>query len=161
MSGVDYLAFHRSYRDSLMHSPKGTTWKKHKYVKKVNGRYIYDVDSAERDVRKDMDEVDRRIERGRNWDKYRTNVENEKLYDIETKQRQLDANAPIIERYQMDYAFGRPIHLALAAATDAMEEAVRKRGNEKLEISKFNKVKDKGLKLINDIISKISKKIKK
>lgn len=25
----------------LQHSPKGTTWKDHKYIKKVNGRYVY------------------------------------------------------------------------------------------------------------------------
>lgn len=29
------------YRDSLEHSYKGTTWKKHKYLAKRNGRYIY------------------------------------------------------------------------------------------------------------------------
>lgn len=29
------------FRDGLFHSYKGTTWKKHKYQKKVNGRYIY------------------------------------------------------------------------------------------------------------------------
>lgn len=27
--------------EELMHSAKGTTWKNHKYIKKVNGRYIY------------------------------------------------------------------------------------------------------------------------
>lgn len=27
--------------DHLEHSPKGTTWKDHKYIKKVNGRYVY------------------------------------------------------------------------------------------------------------------------
>lgn len=27
--------------EELMHSAKGTTWKNHKYLKKVNGRYIY------------------------------------------------------------------------------------------------------------------------
>lgn len=43
MSGIDYLAFRQSYRNSLMHSPKGTTWKNHKYIKKENGRYIYKV----------------------------------------------------------------------------------------------------------------------
>lgn len=26
----------------LQHSPKGTTWKDHKYIKKVNGRYVYE-----------------------------------------------------------------------------------------------------------------------
>lgn len=33
----------------LQHSPKGTTWKDHKYIKKVNGRYIYETisDSAD------------------------------------------------------------------------------------------------------------------
>lgn len=39
--GVDYLAFRQSYRNSLMHSPKGTTWKDHKYIKKIDGKYIY------------------------------------------------------------------------------------------------------------------------
>lgn len=27
--------------NDLLHSPKGTTWKDHKYIKKENGRYIY------------------------------------------------------------------------------------------------------------------------
>lgn len=29
-------------KDDLVHSAKGTTWKDHKYIKKVDGRYIYD-----------------------------------------------------------------------------------------------------------------------
>lgn len=42
MAGVDYLQFRQSYRNSLIHSPKGTTWKNHKYIKKIDGRYIYE-----------------------------------------------------------------------------------------------------------------------
>ena len=30
-------------KDDLVHSAKGTTWKDHKYIKKVDGRYIYDT----------------------------------------------------------------------------------------------------------------------
>lgn len=37
----DYLAFRQSYRNSLMHSPKGTTWKNHKYIRKDGKTYIY------------------------------------------------------------------------------------------------------------------------
>ena len=29
-------------KDYLAHSAKGTTWKDHKYIRKENGRYIYD-----------------------------------------------------------------------------------------------------------------------
>lgn len=29
--------------DHLEHSPKGSTWKKHKYLRKINGRYYYDI----------------------------------------------------------------------------------------------------------------------
>lgn len=62
--GVDYLVFRQTYRNSLMHSPKGTTWKDHKYIKIENGRYIYetaknkisrlskDVDIATKDTRR-------------------------------------------------------------------------------------------------------------
>ena len=34
----------RVYVDSLFHSAKGTTWKKHKYVRKEGDRYIYPED---------------------------------------------------------------------------------------------------------------------
>lgn len=52
MSGVDYLNFRQTYWNSLMHSPKGTTWKNHKYIKKVDGRYIYNLkDTAKKKVR--------------------------------------------------------------------------------------------------------------
>lgn len=35
-----------------MHSPKGTTWKNHKYIKIVNGRHIYDRESLHEDTEK-------------------------------------------------------------------------------------------------------------
>lgn len=35
----DYRAYSSS--NELMHSAKGTTWENHKYLKKVDGRYIY------------------------------------------------------------------------------------------------------------------------
>lgn len=35
----DYRAF--SHDEGIMHSPKGTTWKDHKYIKKINGVYYY------------------------------------------------------------------------------------------------------------------------
>lgn len=41
MPGPDYLQFRQSYRNSLIHSPKGTTWKNHKYLIKDGNRYIY------------------------------------------------------------------------------------------------------------------------
>lgn len=34
------------FRDGIIHSAKGSTWKKHKYIKKVNGRYIYSNSGA-------------------------------------------------------------------------------------------------------------------
>lgn len=33
--------FGLTYNNSFAHSPKGTTWKDHKYLKKDGGRYIY------------------------------------------------------------------------------------------------------------------------
>lgn len=61
MGGIDYLTFRQTYRNSLIHSPKGTTWKDHKYIRKENKRYIYKelskrVHSFARDVRDDMNE---------------------------------------------------------------------------------------------------------
>lgn len=55
MPGVDYLAFRQSYRNSLIHSPKGTTWKDHKYIKKENGRYIYSIKDKAKEV---IDHID-------------------------------------------------------------------------------------------------------
>lgn len=49
MPGSDYLQFKQTYRNSLIHSPKGTTWKDHKYIKKENGRYIYDARKIRQD----------------------------------------------------------------------------------------------------------------
>lgn len=52
-------------------SYKGTSWKKHKYVKKVKGRYYYDIDevideksdSFDRGVEDKVAKLDRKIER--------------------------------------------------------------------------------------------------
>lgn len=44
MSGIDYLQFKsymKSKRNELHHSAKGSTWKDHKYIKKVDGTYYY------------------------------------------------------------------------------------------------------------------------
>lgn len=35
--------------DDLIHSAKGTTWKKHKYIRIENGRYIYPNDKREKE----------------------------------------------------------------------------------------------------------------
>lgn len=32
----------------IMHSAKGTTWKKHKYIRIENGRYVYDTEKGNR-----------------------------------------------------------------------------------------------------------------
>lgn len=66
MTGVDYLAFRQSYRNSLMHSPKGTTWKKHKYIRKEEKRYIYKelqnkIHSVARNIRDDIKESEQSL----------------------------------------------------------------------------------------------------
>lgn len=62
MPGPDYLQF-KSYmknqRNDLQHSPKGTTWKKHKYIKKVNGRYVYDPIGGIKNHKPDPDALDK------------------------------------------------------------------------------------------------------
>lgn len=35
----------------LSHSAKGTTWKKHKYIKKENGRYVYNRSDREKNLK--------------------------------------------------------------------------------------------------------------
>lgn len=66
MTGVDYLAFRQSYRNSLIHSPKGTTWKKHKYIRKEEKRYIYKelqskIHSVARNIRDDIKESEQSL----------------------------------------------------------------------------------------------------
>lgn len=62
----DYLQFRQTYRNSLMHSPKGTTWKKHKYIRKEEKRYIYKelqnkIHSVARNIRDDIKESEQSL----------------------------------------------------------------------------------------------------
>lgn len=66
MSKPDYLQFRQSYRNSLIHSPKGTTWKNHKYIRKEEKRYIYrelqnKIHSVARDIRDDLKESEQSL----------------------------------------------------------------------------------------------------
>lgn len=45
MTRPDFRDF-SSHDEGIMHSPKGTTWKDHKYIKKVNGIYYYAKDKV-------------------------------------------------------------------------------------------------------------------
>lgn len=66
MPKPDYLQFRQSYRNSLIHSPKGTTWKKHKYIRKEEKRYIYKelqnkIHSVARNIRDDIKESEQSL----------------------------------------------------------------------------------------------------
>lgn len=66
MSRIDYLQFRQSCKNSLMHSPKGTTWKKHKYIRKEEKRYIYKelqnkIHSVAQDIRDDIKESEQSL----------------------------------------------------------------------------------------------------
>ena len=53
MPGPDWLQFKANteiQRNDIVHSPKGTVWKKHMYTKIVNGRYIYEEGRKNIDV---------------------------------------------------------------------------------------------------------------
>lgn len=70
MTGADYLQFRQTYRNSLMHSPKGTTWKNHKYIKKENGRYIYPTSPEVNKLKKKnfmKDNISYTYERGKDF----------------------------------------------------------------------------------------------
>lgn len=90
MNGVDYLAFRQSYRNSLIHSPKGTTWKNHKYIRKEEKRYIYKelqnkIHSVARNIRDDIKESEQSLTTLYKESKELSKEAVEPLFDIGTE----------------------------------------------------------------------------
>lgn len=134
--GVDYLAFRQSYRNSLMHSPKGTTWKNHKYIKIVDGRYIYDKDAHEQDIKDAGKEIYNQIKENRNKSTDFLSRSNSELgkaienarnrnfhYDVRTEEMAQRANLEYVaDRADKE----RPYKTALEVGTKMMNNILKK-----------------------------------
>lgn len=54
---MEYRITRTKPRDVLSHSKKGSTWKDHKYIKKVDGTYYYPKDSSSSESNKEADSL--------------------------------------------------------------------------------------------------------
>jgi len=139
-----------TYSDVLQHSAKGSTWKKHKYIKKIGDTYVYAKKAAE--YKKRGKEAKTKFENLHN-------IARSKFTEKEIEQRIIDRKAGSPRRDYDKYTYPE-------VRERAADEFIKNEQYEKIERSYINSAKKElssipkemikdGKKLYNSILSKI------
>lgn len=166
MPGPDYLQFKsymESQRNDLQHSPKGTTWKDHKYIKKENGKYIYpnessfDIDKFNKETEKNKQEyLDAVNQKGEFWDKYReTKSQISQMSSIMDKYER--ENKSIMEKAMNDFSKGKILSFIKGVSKfidNIIHEDLELQSKKLVEVPPA--ISQKGEKLLHKIIHKVA-----